>query len=364
VGHEAIKVMSLLINYQHRYQSFRLNIELQIPAKQCIAIFGDSGAGKSSLLEWLAGFTDHIGTLVFDDKIIQDSLTNRPSWQREFAYIQQQNQLFTHLTAEQNIEYATKRSDLKQQACRLKEVCQLLEITELMDKFPSELSGGQRQLVAIAQALASSPKLLMLDEPVSAIDERKRFEVLLKLKAYCTKHQITMIFVSHDRREVSLIADYLVMISNGQVSAQGKFETLATDVTEGFAKSAAAITILPVLVTDERQQGLQKVDYHGQALWLHYQPSFENYVGIIRPIEIPANELSISLKPLIGSSIINCLSVTIESFELVSSGQMIVEVYTGYDKLLVSITLRSFESLQLKVGVNCYVQFKALARVY
>jgi molybdate transport system ATP-binding protein len=185
------------------------------------ALCGPSGAGKSTLLALLAGLLrPQRGTLRFGDAQLIDTEVQRfvPSWQRQFGLVFQDGQLFPHLSVRDNLLYGWQRRRPGERRHTLAEVLELLEIGDLIERRPSQLSGGERQRVALGRALLYSPRLLLLDEPLSSLDERLKQQILPFLKRVKAQTHIPMLYVSHHRAEVDYLADRVLAIDAGQLT--------------------------------------------------------------------------------------------------------------------------------------------------
>lgn len=185
-------------------------------------ICGPSGSGKSSLLAIIAGLLRPAsGTLRFGDQVLADPARRAfvPPWQRHFGLVFQDGQLFPHLHVRDNLLYGYRRLAPAERRFELAQVTELLEIGELLERRPTQLSGGQRSRVALGRALLYSPRLLLLDEPLSALDERLKQQILPFLKRVADVTGIPMIYVTHAMAEVDYLADRVLRIQDGTLSA-------------------------------------------------------------------------------------------------------------------------------------------------
>ncbi|MDC0534959.1 ATP-binding cassette domain-containing protein [Francisellaceae bacterium] len=193
-----------------------LNTEIELPSKGITAIMGPSGSGKSTLLNCIAGINKVKNSVIKVDDICYQSPNHfLPLNKRKLAYVFQRPYLLPHLTVQQNLTYSFKRSIFNKKEPVYDEVIQILSIENLLPKVPSKLSGGQLQRCCIAQALLSSPDLLMLDEPFSALDHTLKQKILVKLKDYISKKQMPVIYVTHSNNEIDQFADQVILFENG-----------------------------------------------------------------------------------------------------------------------------------------------------
>jgi molybdate transport system ATP-binding protein len=203
---------------------FELDASLQL-SQRVTAIYGPSGAGKSTLLSIIAGITQpDSGRIVIDGECLFDSemRINKPIHQRKIGLVFQDGRLFPHLTVEHNLSYALNFTPVENQQFQLKQIVALLEIGHLLKQRPHQLSGGEKQRVALGRALLSSPRLLMLDEPLASLDGRLKSQILPFLKLVANEINIPMIYISHSKEEIMQITDNLIDIQLGKVNYQLK----------------------------------------------------------------------------------------------------------------------------------------------
>ena len=198
---------------------FNFDVSLQID-KRVTAIFGPSGSGKSTLLSLIAGITQpNSGRIFIDDECVFDSQLgiNKPIHQRRVGLVFQDGRLFPHMSVEQNLNYAFKLNSLQKQLIQPAEIMQLLALESLKKQQPHQLSGGEKQRVALGRALLSSPKLLMLDEPLASLDEKLKQQILPYLKLVADNINIPMLYVSHSMDEILQLTNDIIYIENGAI---------------------------------------------------------------------------------------------------------------------------------------------------
>lgn len=208
----------------------KLTVKTEIGSGELVALFGPSGAGKTTLLRILSGLTDpDKGVVKFGDTVWYDSVKkiNLPSQQRNIGFMFQDYALFPNMTVEENILFAQTVKDAKAAS----ELISIFGLNELRKRKPSKLSGGQKQRVALARALARKPQLLLLDEPLSALDAEMRVMLQDEIRHAHELLGTTTIMVSHDLNEVFRLASHVVMIENGEIKKTGKPETVFSDST-------------------------------------------------------------------------------------------------------------------------------------
>lgn len=207
----------LQLNLHQTLGQFKLAVKLDIPNKGVTAIFGRSGAGKSSLINLIAGLsTPQKGYIRLNQQTLFDSeqRINLAPEKRKIGYVFQEHRLFPHYTVEKNLKYGYKRSD----SAHFLQIVQLLGIEHLLTRFPASLSGGEKQRVAIGRALLSEPQLLLMDEPLSALDLPRKQELMNYLSKLAAQIEIPILYVSHSLDEIIRLADNLILLEQGKVT--------------------------------------------------------------------------------------------------------------------------------------------------
>ncbi len=195
------------------------------------ALVGGSGSGKTSLIETIAGLRNAgRGRIAIDDSVLLDSShsVNLPPERRRVGYVPQEIALFPHLNARDNVTFASR------DPARLAALSETLEIEPLLDRFPSALSGGERQRVALARALMASPRILLLDEPLAALDQPLRERILVYLRRIRDRERLPMIYVTHQPVEAMALANFCIVLRDGHVVAQGKPDEVLRDPRLGM----------------------------------------------------------------------------------------------------------------------------------
>lgn len=197
-------------------------------------LFGASGAGKTSLINMIAGLlAPDRGTIAVDGDILDDTAArcHVPPHRRRIGYVFQEARLFPQLSVQQNLDYGRRMNGLAHDAAIERRILDLLDIGELLARRPGQLSGGERQRVALGRALLAQPRLLLLDEPLSSLDDERKAEILPYLIRLRDQARVPMIYVSHDADEMRLLATGVVMLRRGRVIASGGVEILPASVS-------------------------------------------------------------------------------------------------------------------------------------
>ena len=342
------------------WPGFTLDVDLQLPATGVTALFGHSGSGKTTLLRCMAGLERAPkGCLRINGDVWQDENQWIPIHKRPLGYVFQEASLFDHLSVIGNLRYGRKRVDDPQQVS-LEQAIELLGIGHLLDRKPDRLSGGERQRVAIARALAVSPRLLLMDEPLAALDLKRKREILPYLERLHRELEIPIIYVSHAPDEVARLADYIVAMEDGRVLVQGPLsETLTrTDLPIKIGEDACAIIETTIGEVDANWH-LVRVDFSGGNLWFR-DPGLA--VGRRVRVRVLARDVSLSRQPPQQSSIQNVLLGTVDAIGGDEHpGLAIVRIRIGTSKMVARLTRRAVAELHLEPGQEIWIQVKSVA---
>lgn len=347
--------------FQLAYPGFNLDVDLNLPGKGVTALFGHSGSGKTTLLRCIAGLIRaENGLFRLGNEVWQDGQTFLPTHRRPLGYVFQEVSLFPHLTAQANIDYGRKRSDAPMDDATLQHIVELLGIGPLLARKPAELSGGGRQRVAIARALAVGPRLLLMDEPLAALDLKRKQEILPYLERLRDELAIPIFYVSHAPDEVARLADHLVVLEEGQVRAQGPLKAVLADVATPIRLGEDAGTVLEGTVeAREARWHLLRVAFPGGSLWVRDEGQA---VGARVRLRILARDVSLSLAEPVDTSILNHLPARVEAIgQDAHPAQALVRLAIDGQSLVARITHRSAEALALVPGKAVWAQIKAVA---
>ena len=357
--------MSLDITLDLPFADFRLQVDLHLPGRGITALFGPSGSGKTSLLRCVAGLerAPH-GQISVNGECWQDSTRRHflAPHKRALGYVFQEASLFPHLSVRGNLDYGQKRIAPAARRIELDQAVQLLGIGHLLERPPITLSGGERQRVGIARALLTSPQLLLLDEPLAALDGKRKQEILPYLERLHDELDIPMLYVSHAADEVARLADHLVLLDRGRALACGPLGELLPRLDLPLAQSDDAGVVLQAQVCghDERYQ-LLALSLPNTPLTLRLPHAALPLNQGLR-VKVQARDVSLSLEPPGPSSIINRLPVRV--LELADAGQaaqVLVRLDLAGQPLLARITRYSCDQLGLQPGQMLWAQIKAVA---
>ncbi len=351
------------IELKHRLGDFQLDVAFESPANGVTALFGHSGCGKTSVLRAVAGLVRADRGLVrINGETWQDETTFVPPHRRAVGYVFQEASLFTHLSVKRNLTYGWRRVAETRRRIHVDQVVELLGLESLLARATHRLSGGERQRVAIARALLASPDLLLMDEPLAALDHPTKQAILPYLDSLHAELGIPSLYVSHDPNEVAHLADRMVFIEQGRVTATGATADMLTRLD------------LPLSLRDDATSVLEgHISAHDDSYHLTWIGMHAGRVAIAREdipvgrrarVEIRARDVSLSLRAHADTSIINILPAKVIGLRDSSPSQSIVrlELLDG-QTLLSRITRRSAMALGLRAGMPLYVQVKSVALI-
>lgn len=345
--------------------SFSLEVDLELAGRGVTAIFGPSGCGKTTLLRCVAGLTRASrGLLRVKGQLWQDDDARVwvPTHRRSLGVVFQEPSLFPHLSVQKNLEFGMKRSRAAAPH-ELDTVVTMLDLRPLLARRPEKLSGGERQRVAIGRALLVRPSLLLMDEPLASLDQRRKAEILPYIERLRDEVEVPILYVTHSLDEVARIADHLVLLDAGRVLGSGPLASTLTrlDLPTAEADDASAVLSAVIGAHDEVYQ-LTRVDFMGGCLWIG---RLARPLGARVRARVQARDVSIALTPPLGSSIINVLPGVLT--EIADSGpervNLKLQIGDRGSMLLARITRRSRDALALAPGMQVFAQIKGVALI-
>lgn len=354
---------------QARFQldrgDFSFDLDVQLPGRGVTALYGQSGSGKTTCLRCIAGLERPArGFIEVNGQVWQD--TDRgvfvPPHQRALGYVFQEASLFAHLSVRANLTFGLKRIAPAQRKVGMDQATELLGIGHLLDRRPQHLSGGERQRVGIARALLTSPRLLLMDEPLASLDSRRKNEILPYLQRLHDELDIPLLYVSHSQDEVARLADHIVLLDAGRALASGPIgETLARlDLPLALGDDAGVVIQGEVSGYDADYQLLSLTLPDSQLdVRVAHTPLAP---GQALRFKVQARDVSLSLANDTQTSILNRLPVTVVS-ELAAdnAAHVLIRLEAAGTPLLARITRYSRDQLQLHPGQRLWAQIKAVA---
>jgi molybdate transport system ATP-binding protein len=340
------RVPDVAITLKHalRRGSFELDVDVQIPATGITGLFGESGSGKTTLLRCIAGLETGI------------SRDARPIHKRGIGYVFQEPQLFPHLGVRKNIEFGLRRSSGPR--VDQDQVIEMLGLGDLLERKPDGLSGGEAQRVAIAAVLLRSPQLILMDEPLASLDQRRKDELLPYLDRLHDDLSVPMIYVSHNIDEISRLCDHLLLIENGKIVGSGELHEMLSRLDLPMLSGRNAGSVFEA--TPERYDSsydLTQFRFSGGEL--HVPGCFDLNTPNLR-LRIAASDVSICLTRPQKTTILNILPATVDDIQRTGDSSDLVRLALGRDFLVAQVTRRSVVGLDLKKGDRVFAQVKSM----
>jgi len=335
---------AISLKHALRRDTFELDVDVRIPARGVTGLFGESGSGKTTLLRCIAGLeTDN-------------SRDIRPIHQRGIGYVFQKPQLFPHLDVRRNIEFGLRRSHSSR--VDKAQVVEMLGLETLLERKPDSLSGGEAQRVAIAAVLLRSPQLILMDEPLASLDQRRKDELLPYLDRLHDELSVPMIYVSHSIDEVSRLCDYLVLIDNGKIVGNGELHEMLCRLDVPMLSGPNAGSVIEAKPEHyDSDYDLTRLGFSGGTLSVPGRYDLESSNVRLR---IAANDVSICLTQPEDSTILNVLGARVDEVQVVDTAAALVRLEIGTDYLLALVTRRSVVRLGIKNGDRVFVQVKSV----
>jgi len=353
------------------YSRFSLDVDLALPGKGVTALFGPSGSGKTTLLRCIAGLERaSVGEMRINGDVWQSQDTFVPLDRRPLSCVFQEASLLPHLTVQGNLNYARKRchrrgcSPLSDE--KIEHIISLLGIGHLLNRKPSGLSGGERQRAAIARALAANPRVLLMDEPLSALDQERKQEILPYLEKLRSEFSGPIIYVSHATDEVTRLADHLVTLENGRVTRSGPMEKMLADLDAPLHLGEESGVVMQGEVEEIASEWqMARVQVGSVSMWIQDR---DFNIGKALRLRVLARDVSLSLEQHKDSSIVNILPCIVEEIrDDERAGLMLIRLRLGGPggtPILARLTRLSVKQLWLVPGLRLWAQIKSVALVY
>lgn len=348
--------MTVSVALAHDFGGFSIDVAFEAPAGVTV-LFGPSGSGKSTVLNAVAGLLrPDRGRIAIDGTVLTDTEARviLPPHRRRLGIIFQDGRLFPHLTVRQNLRYGRWFAPRAERRSSEPAVVEMLGIGALLDRAPATLSGGERQRVAIGRALLAEPRLILADEPLSALDADRKAEILPYLERLRDELRVPMLYVSHAPPEVARIATTVVMLKAGRVTATGPpAEVLADPSLAGRDLGA----VIEATVARHHPDGVTELTAGGLPLFL---PTLAAQPGDRLRLRIAAADVMLARTRPEGLSALNMLSGTVE--EVREDGDIVlVRIATPAGRVLSRITRRSARQLAVAPGAALTAIVKSLS---
>ena len=362
-----LKNNGIVAQFSGPLDQFDLSVAFELPARGVTALFGRSGCGKTTVLRCLAGLSETDGGfLSIRGQVWHDEDHFLPTYKRPVGFVFQDASLFPHLSVYENLVFGKKRAGGRSDIVPIDDLIDLLGLEELLDRSTHHLSGGERQRVAIGRALLSGPELLLMDEPLAALDKFSKNEIIPYLDRLFKTLDIPVIFVSHDTEEVERLADYMVLMDQGKVISNGPLSEVLSDPALFIAKGSKTSSVIDVEVMSfsETDRITETVVDGGKILI----PGVLGDVGSKHRISIAANDVSLAIDKPSETTILNVLPVRILGIHLLDDARCNLLLSIGHRdergaKFLARITQRSLRKFDFKVEQDIYAQVKSVSMV-
>lgn len=350
-------------NFSLQLAHFQLRLDFDLPGHGVTAIFGNSGSGKSTLLRCIAGLERARGSLTVNGSCWQDT-ANRlflPTHQRPLGYVFQEPSLFEHLSVKRNLEYGLTRIPSQHSLIAKQDVVELLGIEHLLTRTTDRLSGGEKQRVSIARALLTSPKLLLMDEPLSALDSQSKAEILPYLEKLHQELSIPVLYITHAIQEVMRLADHMLVMNQGKILSQGSLAEVLTRVDLALAHTEDAGAVVEAKVIDyDEPFHITYLEFNGGRFSVFH----DNLpIGQTVRVRVLARDVSLALENEVRSSILNIFPAQVIDLVMESPGQVLIKLAIQDTILLARISLKSSSLLKLHVGMPIFARVKSVALI-
>ena len=346
-------------NIKIQLESFMLDANFSIPDRGITVVFGPSGSGKTTLLRAIAGLEkSDDGFLKIGDSVWQKGEDFLATHKRQIGYVFQDAALFDHLDVKGNLNFVIKRAiGLKEDF--IESIHNLLEIKTLLNRKTTQLSGGERQRVAIARALLTNPKILLLDEPLSALDLKRKNEILPYLDSIHNDLEIPILYVTHSQDEMSRLADHLLLIEDGNIVGSGPVNDMLTRFDMPLSHGGDAVSIIEAEVLKRDSEfNLMHLDFLGGQFIV---PDNGFPVQTKVRIRVVARDVSLTKSKQVDTSILNIFPAMVQEIVNEGEAQVMVRLQIKDTILLACITRKSSYKLRLEKGSEVFVQVKSVA---
>lgn len=340
-------------------ESFMLDANFSIPDRGITVVFGPSGSGKTTLLRAIAGLEkSDKGFLKIGDSVWQKGEDFLATHKRQIGYVFQDAALFDHLDVKGNLNFVIKRAiGLKEDF--IESIHNLLEIKTLLNRKTTQLSGGEKQRVAIARALLTNPKILLLDEPLSALDLKRKNEILPYLDSIHNDLEIPILYVTHSQDEMSRLADHLLLIEDGNIVGSGPVNDMLTRFDMPLSHGGDAVSIIEAEVLKRDSEfNLMHLDFLG-GQFIVPDNSFPVQTKV--RIRVVARDVSLTKSKQVDTSILNIFPAMVQEIVNEGEAQVMVRLQIKETILLACITRKSSYKLRLEKGSEVFVQVKSVA---
>ena len=354
--------MSVFVDIHHNHHGFKLEARFESSGR-LTALFGRSGAGKSTLIGLIAGLLHpDEGRIVIDNIPLVDTQLGIcvPKNKRRIGYVFQEDRLFPHLSVKRNLMYGQMLRKKSERYTNIDDVADLLGIASLFDRRPEFLSGGEKQRVAIGRALLASPKLLLMDEPLAALDDARKAEILPYIERLRDEIGIPIVYVSHSVAEVARLATTVVTMADGKVTGVGRPNEVLSrpNLAAGTDEAEAGAILRATIQCHDEVYGLTTLLAAGGTITV---PRLDRPIGTLVRVRVRARDVILAVDRPSGLSALNVLPATVSEIGEGRGAVVDVRVKAGDADLIARVTKRSVDALNLTVGRSVFAIVKSIA---
>ncbi|MBO9400485.1 molybdenum ABC transporter ATP-binding protein [Shimia sp. R9_3] len=352
--------MSLSVEIKQRFQGFDLDVQFDAPPGLTV-LFGSSGSGKTSVINAVAGLSrpSHARITAAGRRLVDsDAGLWTPPHKRAVGYVFQEGRLFPHLNVHSNLLYGAGYAKERAEVAGFDQVVEILGIGSLLERRPAALSGGEKQRVAIGRALLARPEMILADEPLAALDEPRKAEILPYFERLRDEFSLPILYVSHSIAEVARLATTVVAMEQGRVVRVGPAAEVLSDPSFTPLGVRAVGAVLEAEVATHHADGLTELSANGVPLLL---PKVAHPLGHSVRVRVAAHDVILSREEPKGLSALNIIAGTVQSVRAGGGPGAIVSVDTKAGRVLARITRRSAQALALREGVACYAVIKSVS---
>jgi molybdate transport system ATP-binding protein len=354
--------MSLSVRIQHDFGGFKLAARFAVDRPGITALFGPSGSGKTSIINAVAGLLrPRKGHIVIGGETVLDTQTGLfvPPRLRRIGYVFQDARLFPHMSVETNLRFGMRRAAVPPDESEFVRVAAMLGLQALLTRRPRNLSGGEKSRVALGRALLSAPRLLLLDEPLAALDAARKAEIFPYLEKLRDEARLPILYVSHSLDEVSRLADNVIAIRAGAVVAQGSVFDMLADLEQSAATGAPSFgAVIDTRVAEHRtQDGLSVLAFDGGQIVV---PLLPRAIGQRLRVRIRAEDVMLALEEPRTISANNVLLTSVTAVQETGANQADIQLICGKARFVARITRASAARLDLKPGTPVFAITKSV----
>jgi molybdate transport system ATP-binding protein len=348
------------VSVRHDFPGFALDAAFRVERPGITALFGPSGSGKTTLVNAIAGiFRPRDGRIAVDGRVLLDTANGTfiPARARRTGTVFQDSRLFPHMSVENNLRFGWRRAAEKASAAEFAHVLDLLGLEPLLPRRPAKLSGGEKSRVALGRALLASPEILLLDEPLAALDAARKADILPYLERLRDDARLPMIYVTHSLDEVMRLADHLILLKQGRVAAEGRVFDLLPDLEFDAVLGAAPVgAVFPATVKAQRGDGLTTLGFDGGELAV---ARLDSAIGTRLRVRLRAEDIMLALEEPRAISANNVLPATVTQISA-HAASADVQLLCGGVKLVARITRASLNRLALAPGMELFAVVKSV----